>query len=719
MINKKFIAGVVGAAMLAPLSVLAHDKCDSLANATTAGGVLWGPLAGFQVGYYLAKFVDESTASASSTDTKLDQRCVATRLGLLSPEEYISIVSPKEEDPNLQYKFLWDASGDLVRASVALNQAVDQWQQARVALRDAQIDGDAEAARDAQAKMDAAHIEASMAFDSYRAQHSDYAGVAAEAAAIFEKNPPPVQSPLLTLDDVVRTSESMLSNGAPEFERRYFEEIGCVLPKAITANGILAPADRFVNDDVKPGTFISNGFLVSAASLYNEVANTFGGEVAENLDKILPPGFPDNEPLAVEMSVMTEGKVLANDLGIEPGTLQHTTFMLDLNLRPNDVGRFIDPWQWHWIVGKPWDWLFGFTIDVILDSRFPIGPQPQPSDSLRVIAAYDSEDDQVMGLGRGSQFIQELHFADGSFAMAKEQGRLPNASEMRGYLGGSMQIMDETGKQRLEASIDKFDPNPVHMPITLNGVVGENKLGVEPGTLQQASFMLDLKLVPVRPGIFIDPWWWHWVVGKNPWDWLRGFDIIIETNIPRPGDPNPWDRMIVEVPYDEPQLDMVMDLAPGTVFRQSLYFPAQTLNLETLPGEKELSQFSGGDFAIVDPDGNELLNGKFESLDMVAIDSDEDGVDDFSDNCASVANKDQRDTDRDGYGNDCDADLNNDGVVSTRDLGMFKDTFGRVGENLDADLNGDGVVNTRDLGKLKSLFGKEPGPSAVGMLFHK
>ena len=93
-----------------------------------------------------------------------------------------------------------------------------------------------------------------------------------------------------------------------------------------------------------------------------------------------------------------------------------------------------------------------------------------------------------------------------------------------------------------------------------------------------------------------------------------------------------------------------------------------------------------------------------------SLDSDGDGVLDLCDNCSTASNSDQRDTDRDGYGNICDADLDNNGIVNTFDLARFKAAFGTSGD-LDEDLDGNFVVNTFDLARFKSLFGKTPGPA--------
>lgn len=100
-------------------------------------------------------------------------------------------------------------------------------------------------------------------------------------------------------------------------------------------------------------------------------------------------------------------------------------------------------------------------------------------------------------------------------------------------------------------------------------------------------------------------------------------------------------------------------------------------------------------------------------------DSDGDGVHDDTDNCRLVVNprrpdgSAQPDSDGDGYGNACDADLSNDGVVNFVDLAAFKASFLQTGGNLPADLNGDGAVNFLDLALLKKSMFLPPGPGAL------
>ena len=92
-------------------------------------------------------------------------------------------------------------------------------------------------------------------------------------------------------------------------------------------------------------------------------------------------------------------------------------------------------------------------------------------------------------------------------------------------------------------------------------------------------------------------------------------------------------------------------------------------------------------------------------------DSDEDGVLDNADNCTLVANPDQRDTNADGYGNACDPDLDDDGIVNFVDAGIMKGVF--FSADPDADLDGNGSVNFVDLGTLKTFFFLPPGPSGL------
>lgn len=100
------------------------------------------------------------------------------------------------------------------------------------------------------------------------------------------------------------------------------------------------------------------------------------------------------------------------------------------------------------------------------------------------------------------------------------------------------------------------------------------------------------------------------------------------------------------------------------------------------------------------------------------LDSDGDGVPDDIDNCVDNFNPSQLDTNGDGFGNRCDADLDNDGFITNfGDLGLLRLAFfsspGAANWNPDADFNEDNVINFADLGIMRTFFFGPPGPVAL------
>ncbi len=145
---------------------------------------------------------------------------------------------------------------------------------------------------------------------------------------------------------------------------------------------------------------------------------------------------------------------------------------------------------------------------------------------------------------------------------------------------------------------------------------------------------------------------------------------------------------------------LVIDPSAGTGSRGALFTVDPASGNRTL-----LSDFSAGaqgplgespfGVAVVPPDA----------------DGDNDGLSDSMDNCIQKSNPGQRDSNGDGFGNVCDPDLNNDGVVNNADFVLMRSVF--YSSNADADLNGDGVANFADLAILKSLLNQAPGPSGT------
>ncbi len=102
--------------------------------------------------------------------------------------------------------------------------------------------------------------------------------------------------------------------------------------------------------------------------------------------------------------------------------------------------------------------------------------------------------------------------------------------------------------------------------------------------------------------------------------------------------------------------------------------------------------------------------------DVPAADVDADGVPDTSDNCLGLVNAGQCDSDGDGFGNRCDADLSNNGVTNAQDATLFRQQLGQSdpgpGFNA-ADLNCSGTVNAQDTTLFRQRLGSPPGPSAL------
>lgn len=95
-------------------------------------------------------------------------------------------------------------------------------------------------------------------------------------------------------------------------------------------------------------------------------------------------------------------------------------------------------------------------------------------------------------------------------------------------------------------------------------------------------------------------------------------------------------------------------------------------------------------------------------------DSDGDLVVDADDNCDAAINPDQRDTDGDGFGNACDADFDNDGVVGATDFNLLRGAVGSFegdeGYDANCDINGDGAIDDEDVQLVKQQLGGPPGP---------
>ena len=107
----------------------------------------------------------------------------------------------------------------------------------------------------------------------------------------------------------------------------------------------------------------------------------------------------------------------------------------------------------------------------------------------------------------------------------------------------------------------------------------------------------------------------------------------------------------------------------------------------------------------------------FATAQAHAQDADGDGVLDPDDNCVNTPNASQTDTNFDGFGNACDGDYWNDGLVEEVDFEIFSkacgSSTGQPNFNPDVDSNDDGVIGIPDFSLVAGQFGGPPGPSGL------
>jgi len=100
----------------------------------------------------------------------------------------------------------------------------------------------------------------------------------------------------------------------------------------------------------------------------------------------------------------------------------------------------------------------------------------------------------------------------------------------------------------------------------------------------------------------------------------------------------------------------------------------------------------------------------------VTLDTDADGINDHDDNCRTVSNASQVDSNGDGFGNRCDGDLNNNNATNAQDYVLFRQQLGQTSSPPNynaADLNANGAVNAQDYVLFRGLLGSPPGPGKL------
>ena len=121
--------------------------------------------------------------------------------------------------------------------------------------------------------------------------------------------------------------------------------------------------------------------------------------------------------------------------------------------------------------------------------------------------------------------------------------------------------------------------------------------------------------------------------------------------------------------------------------------------------------------SATDSDGNRSTASI--ALQVLPLDSDEDGIPDSQDNCPLVANPNQADADHDGVGDACETDdsdqdgypdnIDNCPLVPNDQVDSDHDGIGDACQKVPGDLNGDRKVDCADIAIVKASFGKRRG----------
>ena len=108
------------------------------------------------------------------------------------------------------------------------------------------------------------------------------------------------------------------------------------------------------------------------------------------------------------------------------------------------------------------------------------------------------------------------------------------------------------------------------------------------------------------------------------------------------------------------------------------------------------------------------------AYEYIVVDADADGIEDSVDNCPTVSNSDQINTDNDTLGNACDDDDDGDGVIDSEDAFPLDNTettdtdSDGMGNNADPDDDGDGVIDSEDAFPLDNTETTDTDSDGVG-----
>ena len=181
------------------------------------------------------------------------------------------------------------------------------------------------------------------------------------------------------------------------------------------------------------------------------------------------------------------------------------------------------------------------------------------------------------------------------------------------------------------------------------------------------------------------------------------------------GPVTPIDVGVNDINFADPvSITITTQPTKGTIIGISPPGPAAGMYVNYLPN---IGATGLDSFVYTVSDSAATTDSATVSVFIIGNDADGDGVPDANDNCKLVVNPTQLDFDQDGYGNICDADLNNSGTVTSADFGLLRSVLGQAAGSGNlaaaADMNGSGTVTSADFGLLRARLGTPPGPSGL------
>ncbi|WP_235855744.1 gliding motility-associated C-terminal domain-containing protein [Flagellimonas aequoris] len=446
----------------------------------------------------------------------------------------------------------------------------------------------------------------------------------------------------------------------------------------------------YVNNDVKEYNLataydISTASYVGSFTFTTQEQNPFGFDFNLDGSKMYMVGdFSDTVfeyNLSTPFSVST-ASVTANTYTVaEDGSVRGLTF--------GKAGRkmYLMGDQHNTVYEYDLDPAFDITSATLADS-YMIAEDVSPYD-----VEFNTNNDRMFVIGQSSSTIYEYSFGASYAENPANDGSLDNSKALKLLLAkdtfvdlGSGQLTAaQVNITNLPAGLTAvFTINsPTEVTLTFTGSATDHIDGDDVDNLQfvftDAAFGRGNASIVVNSG------------AGSPYSSDANIDFndnppVIDSFTPTSGEPG--DTVVITGTYFDNATDVTFGGTSAASF--TVDSPTQISAV--------VDQGTSGDIAVVTAVGTGTLSG----FTYLYPDSDGDGFRDDVDNCASISNADQLDTDGDGEGDVCDTDDDDDGTPDVDDAFPLDDTEDTdtdgdgIGDNADTDDDNDGLLDGED-----------------------